>query len=73
MHPNSNVRVLVTLEANLGPLTNEDLAKMREKHADGLWYYCVSGHVDATYRSASTQYVLVLEGKRYDTVTAEYV
>ncbi|KAF8862453.1 actin-like ATPase domain-containing protein [Acephala macrosclerotiorum] len=73
VHPNSNVRVLVTLEANLQSMSTEDLTRTRGTRADGLEYYCMAGYVEATYRSASTQYVLCLLDKRYDTVTAEYV
>ena len=36
-------------------------------------FYRIRGAIEATFYSASTKYVLLYQGKRYDTVTAEYV
>ncbi|OCL09088.1 hypothetical protein AOQ84DRAFT_339451 [Glonium stellatum] len=40
---------------------------------DGEMYYVIEYSVEVTYQSASTNYVLVYEGNRYGSVTAEYV
>lgn len=73
VHPDDNCRTLVTLRADLQSISDADMASTRRKHADGKWYYRITGDVEATYLSASTKYVLLCLGKRYDTVTAEYV
>ncbi|KAH6671163.1 hypothetical protein B0J14DRAFT_595465 [Halenospora varia] len=40
---------------------------------DGKMYYVLDYSVEVTYQSASTKYELVHKGKRYSSVTAEYV
>jgi hypothetical protein len=73
VHRGDSVRQLVTLKADLTHLPQADLAKMITTRNDGLRYYVTAGSVEATFYSASTKYVLLCQGKRYDTVTAEYV
>jgi len=73
VHKDGSVRKLVTLEANLQHLSEADLRPMITTRPDGKKYYVTSGAVEATFYSASTKYVLLCQGKRYDTVTAEYV
>jgi hypothetical protein len=71
VHKNQNGRDLVALEANFAQLPRAGIPT--ERCNDGNMYYVVSGCVEATHYSASTKYVLMCQGKRYDTVTAEYV
>ncbi len=73
IHPNKNVRTLVTLTGNLQTISSKDLARTKTRRADNEWCYRILGYVEATYQSASTQYILVLLERRYDTVTAGYV
>jgi len=72
VHRTSNVKVLVRLEADLSHITRSELKNMVERFPDGNKYYKFSGEIEATFSSASTKYVLLYGGKRYDTVTAEY-
>ena len=72
IHKNSNVRELVKLEADLRQLSKSDLEKTIVTRKDGNQYYAIDCTIEATFYSASTKYVLLCEGKRYDTVTAEY-
>jgi hypothetical protein len=72
-HKTSNGRDLVTLEADLTHISKSDLNGTIKVCEDGKKYYVISGAVEATFYSASTKYVLLCRGKRYDTVTAEYV
>ena len=73
VHRNSNGRDLVVLRADLSHLTESELEPTIKRCADGQEYYSIKGFVEATFYSASTKYVLLSLGKRYDTVTAEYV
>ena len=73
VHKNKNVRTLVALRGDLSRLSGADLIGAIETRGDGNIYYVLTGSVEATYYSASTKYVLLCMGKRYDTVTAEYV
>jgi hypothetical protein len=68
----SNVRTLVTLEADLKQLPKSDLKNTIVTREDGNQYYNIECAIEATFYSASTKYVLLCQGKRYDTVTAEY-
>lgn len=68
----SNVRTLVTLEADLRQLPKSDLEKTIVTRGNGNRYYSIDCAIEATFYSASTKYVLLCQGKRYDTVTAEY-
>lgn len=72
VHQALNGRDLVTLDADLSHLTDKELIPTIVTCKDGKKYYNISGAVEATYYSASTKYVLLYMGKRYDTVTAEY-
>jgi len=73
IHPNGNERTLVRLNADLSSLSEADLRASIRRCADGQNWYLISGAVEATYHSASTSYVLLYRGTRYNTVTAEYV
>ncbi|KAG0650908.1 hypothetical protein D0Z07_2774 [Hyphodiscus hymeniophilus] len=68
-----NVLKLATLTGDLSHLEKSDLEKMITTRNDGKKYYAVKLAIEATFHSASTTYVLLFHGKRYDTVTAEYV
>jgi len=72
IHKNDNVRSLATLEADLNGLSSYDLASTVLFRKDGKKYYATAGAVECTFQSASTKYVLLSQGKRYDTVQAEY-
>ena len=72
IHRNYNVRKLVTLEADLSHLPQVDLNKTIVTREDGERYYSIDCAIEATFYGASTKYVLLCRGKRYDTVTAEY-
>jgi hypothetical protein len=72
IHKNENVRQLATLEADLGGLSTYDLASTILFRKDGKKYYATAGAVECTFLSASTKYVLLSQGRRYDTVSAEY-
>ncbi|KAL8784773.1 MAG: hypothetical protein Q9195_008909 [Heterodermia aff. obscurata] len=65
------VKKLVTLTADLGCIPEEDLEQRRGE--DGKWWYYTKYSIAMTNYSASTSYALVCNGKRYDSVTAEYV
>jgi hypothetical protein len=73
IHKGNGVEILVTLDADLSHLAKSDLNKTIQTRSDGKQYYVVQGSVEATFLSANTKYVLLCMGKRYDTVTAEYV
>lgn len=73
VHKGDSVRKLVTLEADFTHLSQADLAPTITMRKDGKRYYEIHGAIEATFYSASTKYVLLYQGKRYDTVTAEYV
>ncbi|KAI0554889.1 hypothetical protein F4679DRAFT_595406 [Xylaria curta] len=66
-----NVRMMCRLTADLSPIPENELDK--RLGADGRMHYEVEFDVEAIYHSASTQYTLLHKGKRYDTITAEYV
>lgn len=67
-----STKVLVTLKANLSVLPRSDLKQTIKKAWDGKSYYHIDGVIEATFGSAETTYVLFCQGKRYDTVKAEY-
>ncbi|OBT67817.1 hypothetical protein VE03_02422 [Pseudogymnoascus sp. 23342-1-I1] len=73
VHNGPSVSKLVTLEADLTHLQKSDLDKTIQTYEDGLEYYVIAGSIEATFFSASTKYVLRYQGKRYDTLKAEYV
>lgn len=54
-------------------ISDQAMASTITKQPDGKDYYVINGVVEAIYESASTKYILLCEGRRYDTVTAEYV
>lgn len=59
---NNNVVKLVRLKADLSGLT-DIMPKFKGK--DGRMYYLSEGHIEANYGSASTDYVLVCQGRRF--------
>lgn len=73
IHRNNNVKKLATLEADLSHLSAELLGSSIVTLADGQDYYRISGAVEATYSSESTEYVFLWEGELHDTATTEYV
>ncbi|KAK4033713.1 chaperone protein DnaK [Parachaetomium inaequale] len=66
-----NVAMLCHVEADVGHIPENLL--QRRKGNDGNWYYELNCKIEAVYLSASTQYTLVYNGQRYNSVTAEYV
>ncbi|KAI1759127.1 hypothetical protein GGR53DRAFT_471636 [Hypoxylon sp. FL1150] len=68
---NGNVQVLCRVRANLDGIPETELE--RKVGVDGIMYYQLDVQLEAVYRSASTEYTLIYKGKRYQTVTAEYV
>jgi len=73
VHQDSNVRMLARLQADLSHLSEGDLASTITTRNDGKKCYRISASVEATFLSASTKYVLLCHGERYDTISAEYV
>jgi len=73
IHKSDNTRALVTLEADLSWISQKDLASTVVTYEDGKKYYKIQGAVEATYYGGMTRYVLLCMGKRYESVTAEYV
>ncbi|KAG0646476.1 hypothetical protein D0Z07_7532 [Hyphodiscus hymeniophilus] len=72
VHKTKNSRKLVILHANLATLSQADLDKTIVTKMDLKDYYQICGSVQAVFSSASTKYMLLLQGKSYDTVTTEY-
>ncbi|KAK4148378.1 hypothetical protein C8A00DRAFT_19781, partial [Chaetomidium leptoderma] len=66
-----NVSMLCHVEAEVGHIPENLL--QRRKGSDGQSYYELNCKIEAVYLSASTQYTLVYNGQRYNSVTAEYV
>ncbi|KAL2117286.1 hypothetical protein VTJ04DRAFT_9454 [Mycothermus thermophilus] len=66
-----NVNLLCHVEADVTHIPENQLP--RRKGADGQWYYELECKIEAVYLSASTQYTLLYNGQRYNSVTAEYV
>ncbi|AEO62058.1 hypothetical protein MYCTH_56717 [Thermothelomyces thermophilus ATCC 42464] len=66
-----NVSMLCHVEADVSHIPEEQLKK--RKGSDGQWYYELNCKIEAVYLSASTQYTLLYNGVRYNSVTAEYV
>lgn len=66
-----NVSRLCKVEADVSHIPETKLA--RRKGADGQIYYELAIQIEAVYLSASTQYTMIYDGKRYNSVTAEYV
>ncbi|KAK3904103.1 chaperone protein DnaK [Staphylotrichum tortipilum] len=71
MARDDNVGLLCHVEADVGHIP-EDLLN-RRKGNDGQMYYELNCKIEAVYLSASTQYTLLYNGQRYNSVTAEYV
>ncbi|OTB00589.1 hypothetical protein M426DRAFT_65582 [Hypoxylon sp. CI-4A] len=68
---NGNVQLLCRATANLDHIPEDQLD--RRLGVDGIMYYELEFEIEAVYRSASTEYTLIHKGRRYNTVTAEYV
>ncbi|KAL8377885.1 hypothetical protein RB595_008528 [Gaeumannomyces hyphopodioides] len=65
------VALVCHVEADLSHIP-EDMLK-RRKGSDGNMYYDLECKIEAVYLSASTQYTLIYNNQRYNSVTAEYV
>ncbi|KAL4946804.1 hypothetical protein BDV06DRAFT_229684 [Aspergillus oleicola] len=72
IHKNPGTKTLVTLKANLSVIPQTDLDNTIKRRADGKDYYNIDAVIEATYSSAETRYVLSVQGKKYDSVSAEY-
>lgn len=66
-----NVGLLCHVEADVSHIPENLL--QRRKGNDGQWYYELNCKIEAVYLSASTQYTLLYNNQRYNSVTAEYV
>jgi len=66
-----NVSMLCHVEADVSHIPENLLH--RRKGNDGQWYYELNCKIEAVYLSASTQYTLLYNSQRYNSVTAEYV
>ncbi|KAB5583554.1 hypothetical protein GE09DRAFT_946950 [Coniochaeta sp. 2T2.1] len=67
----ANVSLLCHVEADVSHIPEHELR--RRRGSDGLLYYELSCKIEAVYLSASTQYTIIYNGVRYNSVTAEYV
>ena len=65
IHPNSNVTCIAKLEADLGQIPKHEVKEFIQRLPNGDKYYVFKGTVEATFGSASMEYVLVMEGKCY--------
>lgn len=72
IHKAPGTKSLVTLKANISVIPQTDLEKTIRRRADGKNYYNIDAVIEATYSSAETRYVLSVQGKKYDSVSAEY-
>jgi hypothetical protein len=72
VHRHSGMKRLVLLKADFGLLSQKDLDQTIRTFLDKQNYYSIPGIIEATFLSASTKYVLSCQGKKYDTVIAEY-
>lgn len=72
VHKGPGTKSLVTLRADLSVIPQMDLEKTIRRRNDGRDYYNIDAVIEATYSSAETRYVLFVQGKRYDSVSAEY-
>lgn len=66
-----NVGLLVHVEADVSHIPENLLH--RRKGSDNQWYYELNCKIESVYLSASTQYTLLFNNQRYNSVTAEYV
>ncbi|XXH01548.1 hypothetical protein Hte_007908 [Hypoxylon texense] len=68
---NDDLQVLCRVTANLDHIPDSRLEK--KLGADGVMYYVVRAQIEAVFQSALTEYTLIHNGQRYQTVKAEYV
>ncbi|KAI0533997.1 hypothetical protein GGR58DRAFT_520826 [Xylaria digitata] len=66
-----NVTLLCSLTADLSSIPDDRIDQ--RLGADGGMHYYIEFSVEAVYHSASTKYTFIHKGKRYDSITAEYV
>ena len=67
----SNVALLCHVEADVSHIPEHELHRRRGN--DDQMYYELNCKIEAVYLSASTQYTLLYNNQRYNSVTAEYV
>lgn len=63
VHRNDNVTHFAKLTADLSQISEDDAKKTIQRYPDGNDYYIFNGVVEATFDSASMEYVLVTEGE----------
>ncbi|KAM0330861.1 hypothetical protein ACHAQA_003816 [Verticillium albo-atrum] len=68
---NENTSLLCHVEADVSHIPENQLR--RRQGNDGEAYYELDCKIEAKFLSASTQYTLIYNNQRYNTVTAEYV
>ncbi|KAG7127981.1 Heat shock 70 kDa protein 12A like [Verticillium longisporum] len=68
---NDNTKLLCRVEADISHIPEAQLNRRQGK--DGQAYYELGYELEAKAHSASTEYTLVYNNQRYNTVTAEYV
>lgn len=66
-----NVSLLCHVEADVSHIPENQLQRRRGN--DGQWYYELNCKIEAVYLSASTQYTLLYNNQRYNSVSTEYV
>ncbi|XDG05262.1 hypothetical protein ABKA04_004877 [Annulohypoxylon sp. FPYF3050] len=71
LEKDDNVKHLCSVTADLSHIAENEFKQTLG--VDGQMYYDLEYQIESIYRSASTEYTLIYKGKRYDTVTAEYV
>jgi hypothetical protein len=71
IYSEQGVQDLVHLTADLTHIPISTFKK--KKGIDGRMYYEVKFAIEMTCHSAHTTYALIVDGIKYDTVTAEYV
>ncbi|KAM0535277.1 hypothetical protein ACHAO2_004228 [Verticillium nonalfalfae] len=68
---NDNTKLLCHVEADVSHIPESQLD--RRQGNDGEAYYELECKIEARFHSASTEYTLLYNNQRYNTVTAEYV
>ena len=63
IHKNGNVTRFAKLKADLRRIPKGNAKKPIQRKPDGNDYYVFNGAVEATFGSASMEYVLVIEGE----------
>lgn len=63
IHINSIVTCFANLKADLSLIPKDEAMKFIQRKPDGQDYYCFEGAVEATFCSASMEYVFVIQSE----------